>query len=135
MRDIIFEHKQPAGPFGDVASFHDWFASLTRSTAPAQNEDLGPWRSGLLDDVQIVFTQGDLHRSSIMMSRDSNGLPRITGVIGWHQSGWYPAPWEFYKTRFTCNGNEKWELDFILDFLQAYRGYTSWDYFVLALGV
>jgi len=136
LQDIIFETTQPAGPFLDVASFHDWFS--TRAVKPAFSKltaDNGPWRSGLLDDIPITFTHADLHRSNIIMSYDSDGYPRITGIIDWHQSGWYPASWEFYKTRFTCKGNEKWELDFILEFLQAYRGYISWDYFVLALGV
>lgn len=98
-------------------------------------EDYHPWRSGLLSDIPIMFTHADLNRTNIIMSYDSNGYPRITGIIDWHQSGWYPASWEFYKTRFTCKGKDKWELDFILEFLQAYRGYICWDYFVLALGV
>ncbi len=70
-----------------------------------------------------------------MMCRDANGEPHIAGIIDWHQSAWYPATWEFYKTRWTCRGNEKWEIDFILEFLWSYPGYISWDYFVLALGV
>jgi hypothetical protein len=73
----------------------------------------------------------------MMMHRDADGNPRITGIIDWHQSGWYPASWEFYKTRWTASakGNDQWELDFVLEFLQAYRGYISWDYFVLSLGI
>lgn len=69
------------------------------------------------------------------MSYDSNGYPRIAAIVDWHQSGWYPASWEFYKTRTTCKGTEQWELDFVLEFLQSYRGYISWHYFTLILGV
>ena len=74
------------------------------------------WRPGLSDDAPIIFTHGDLHRSNILMSWDENGMPRVAAIIDWHQSGWYPAPWEFYKTRFTCKGTEQWELDFVLEF-------------------
>ena len=69
------------------------------------------------------------------MSRDSNGLPYITGIIDWHQSGWYPAPWEFYKTRFTSKEHDQWELEFILEFLEAYRGYIGWEYFIITLAI
>lgn len=127
--------RQPAGPFPDVESFHDWFSRSTRQAHHDPDEAPHPWRQGLLDDVPIVFTHGDLHRSNIVMSREGTEMPRVIGIIDWHQSGWYPAPWEFYKTRFTCKANEKWELDFLLEFLQAYMGYISWDYFVLALGI
>ena len=96
--------------------------------------DPDPWRPGLLDDAPIIFTHGDLHRSNILMSWDENGMPRVAAIIDWHQSGWYPAPWDFYKTRFTCKGTEQWELDFVLEFLQSYTGYIPWDYFVLKRG-
>ncbi|RDL39282.1 Uncharacterized protein BP5553_03622 [Venustampulla echinocandica] len=137
LQDIIFAGQQPTGVFPNVSSFHTWFSTPKRQKT--QNADLSPdptWRSGLLDDVPIVFTHGDLHRSNILISRDEHeGTVKIAGIVDWHQSGWYPAPWEFYKTRFTCRDGDQWELDFILEFLQAYRGYISWDYFVLAMGV
>jgi hypothetical protein len=135
LQDVIFDGRQPGDVFSDVASFHDWFTTLTWRTVLESDETPHPWRSGLLDDIPIVFTHSDLHRSNIIMSWDENRAPRIAGIIDWHQSGWYPATWEFYKTRFTCKNHEQWETDFILEFLQAYRGYMSWDYFVLALGV
>jgi hypothetical protein len=85
-----------------------------------------------LDDVLIVFTHSDFHHSNILMSWDENGTPRVAAIVDWHQSGWYPAPWEFYKTRFTCKASERWELDYILEFLQSYQGYIPWDYLCLS---
>jgi hypothetical protein len=93
-----------------------------------------PWRPGLLDDAPIVFTHSHLDRSNILMSWDENGAPRVAAIVEWHQSRWYPTPWEFYKTRFTCKAGEQWELDFIIKFLQAYWGYISWDYFFALAG-
>ena len=65
----------------------------------------------------LSFTHADLHRSNIMVSQDANGIPFITAIIDWHQSGWYPASWEFYETRLTCKlpGDDKWELESPLD--------------------
>lgn len=92
------------------------------------------WRAGLDDNVPIVFTHNDLNRSNILVSWDKDGLTRVVGLIDWHQSGWYPAPWEFYKTRLTAKGDDAWELEFIVEFLQSYRGYVSWEYYIDRLG-
>ena len=67
-----------------------------------------------------------------MVTQDSRGFPLITAIIDWGQAGWYPAPWEYYKTRLTAKppDNDVWEIDFILEFLQAYRGYIGFEYFL-----
>ncbi|KAL2070322.1 hypothetical protein VTL71DRAFT_13348 [Oculimacula yallundae] len=131
VQDVIFEHKH-FEVFSDVTSFHDWFSGVVMSHMDLSDPDR--WRPGLLDEVPIVFTHADLHRSNIMMTWDANGKPRVAGIVDWHQSGWYPACWEFYKTRHTARESEQWEIDFILEFLQSYRGYISWDYFALKRG-
>lgn len=93
-----------------------------------------PMRYGLLDDVPIVFTHNDLHRSNIMMSKLDSGPLRILAIIDWHQSGWYPAPWEFFKTRVTCKEKDAWEVDYIFEFLQSHQGNINWEYFIHCLG-
>ena len=135
IHDVLFDLKQPPGSFPDTKSFHDWFANLTRRTARDRDEAPDPWRSGLLDDAPIVFTHADLHRSNIMVSETDDGFPRILAIIDWHQSGWYPAPWEFYKTRLTARGKEQWEEHYITEFLQSYRGNVNWHYYVSCLGI
>lgn len=72
-----------------------------------------------------------------MVTQNATGNPRITAIIDWHQSGWYPAYWEFYKTRLTSKlpDNDQWELEFIVELLQAYPGYIAWDYFLQGLGL
>jgi len=131
----MFEDKQPAGPFTNVKSFHDWFALTTN---PGRETEISPifaqpWRDGLLDKSTIIFTHADLHRSNIMISRNEDGKPYIIGLIDWHQSGWYPAPWEYYKTRRTCKNNEQWETDWILEFLRSHSGYVCWEFFASSL--
>jgi len=95
-----------------------------------QDDVVDPIRSGLLEDDSIVFTHSDLHRSNIMVSEFNEGPPRILAIIDWHQSGWYTAAWEFFKTRFTCRGEERWEDDYVFEFLHSYRGNVNWEYFV-----
>ncbi|XMA10605.1 hypothetical protein WAI453_003396 [Rhynchosporium graminicola] len=114
-QDVVFQEKK-FEVFSDVTSFHDWYSGVVISDMDLSDPD--PWRPGLLDDVPIVFTHADLHRSNIMMSW-AKGKPRITAIVDWHQSGWYPACWEFYKTRYTARMQEQWEIDFILEFLQS----------------
>ena len=86
-----------------------------------------------MDESSIVFIHADLHRSNIMTSRGKDGKPKVTALIDWHQSGWYPAPWEFYKTQWTSKataaGTDRWEMDFILEFLDSYRGGIAWQFF------
>lgn len=134
LHDVIFDFKQPAGPFQDVKSFYDYFATLTRRRPQDTDRPMDSMRSGLLDDVPIVFTHGDLHRSNIMMSKLDSGPLHILAIIDWHQSGWYPAPWEFFKTRFTCKEKDSWEVDYIFEFLQSHQGNVNWEYFVHSVG-
>ncbi|KUJ14488.1 phosphotransferase enzyme family protein-like protein [Mollisia scopiformis] len=137
LHDVMFQTNQPAGPFSNVPAFNDWLATLRCRAPPGVDVDTGPWRSGLLDDIPIVFTHADLYRSNIMVCQDANGIPRITAIIDWHQSGWYPASWEFYKTRLTCKlpANDQWELEFVVEFLQSYRGYIAWEYLLQGVGL
>jgi hypothetical protein len=73
-----------------------------------------------------------------MISRDTNGTSKVARLIDWHESGWYPAPWEFYETRYTekapARGIDKWEIDFILEFLDSHRGFISFERFTMSLG-
>lgn len=93
-------------------------------------------RLELPDDVAIVFTHGDLHRSNIVVSSEGEeGDPRVLAIVDWGQAGWLPAYWEFCKARWTTGIGEEWEVEYLPRFLEPFRGYDCWDYFVLKLGV
>jgi hypothetical protein len=102
------------GTFTDNASFSECFANLARSPRLDSKEQHHPWRRGLLKDAPIVFTYADLH------------------------AGWYPAPWEFYKTRYTAKatarGFDIWEIFFILESPDSHRGFISFESFSLSMG-
>lgn len=135
--DVIFtsSYSPPAGPFPSIRSFHDWFAHLPRPYDRAPGDAPHPMRSKLLDDVPIVFTHGDLHRSNIIVSSEEDGAPRVLAIIDWHQSGWLPVYWEFCKARWTTKIGEEWETEYLPRFLKPCGQYDYWDFFVLRLGV
>ncbi|TQV90391.1 Protein kinase-like domain [Cordyceps javanica] len=50
------------------------------------------FRSQLRADHRIVFTHGDLTPRNIMMQDG-----KISGILDWEESGWYPEYWELAK--------------------------------------
>ncbi|KFY82293.1 hypothetical protein V500_10650 [Pseudogymnoascus sp. VKM F-4518 (FW-2643)] len=135
LHDVFFDFRQPAGPFQDPTSFYDWFSQIASPRPYDPEAPIHPMRPGLPNDPSIVFTHADLHRSNIMVTKLDSEAPRILAIIDWHQSGWYPAAWEFFKTRTTCRGQDKWEDEYIFEFLQSHRGTVNWSYFVNNLGI
>lgn len=120
LRDIMFEDagSYPAGPFATVKSFHDFFARLTitRSLRDASTEnprDELKDLQGLTDDVPVVFTHADLDVSNILISSPGDGPPRIVAIIDWHQSGWYPEPWEWLKARMVTWPDSEWKAEYV----------------------
>ncbi|OAA65536.1 Protein kinase-like domain protein [Niveomyces insectorum RCEF 264] len=102
-----------AGPFPDVARFHDWLVACSDSQANANELPLAPPapprpetssaaqidRSLLPDDAPIVFTHGNLSLSNIIVDpeRGLDGRLRIAAIVDWQQAGWYPDYWEVCK--------------------------------------
>ncbi|CAE6426703.1 unnamed protein product [Rhizoctonia solani] len=90
----------PVGPFTNVTAFHDLLTRLPHPENHDPSDPPHPFRKNLPDDVPIVFTHGDLHRSNVIISsRSEGGSPRVLSLIDWGQSGWYPSYWEFCKAR------------------------------------
>ncbi|KAF4443108.1 phosphotransferase family [Fusarium acutatum] len=129
LQDVVFADgiRPKAGPFPSVKEFHDWFSFLIRQQAASgphwegyKLEDIpDPYRQLLPDDLGVVFTHADLHQSNIMVSE---GSPcRVIAVIDWHQSGWYPDYWEFYKAEYTNHWESEWVQKYIPMFLNEPR--------------
>lgn len=94
--DIFLEGWDNAGPFPDVKSFHDWYTNLANQLHNLpRNTD--PERQCLPDDSPIFFTHADLNPENIIVSSPGDGPTRVLAIIDWHQSGWYPAYWEYCK--------------------------------------
>lgn len=69
-----------------------------------------PWikmiRSFMKDDHELVMTHGDLHPRNIMVEweeHDGTKGIKITSVLDWEMTGWYPEYWEFAKALATAD--------------------------------
>ncbi|KAI9727374.1 MAG: hypothetical protein M1834_008445 [Cirrosporium novae-zelandiae] len=55
------------------------------------------------DGHEIVFTHADLNMRNILVR---NG--RISGIVDWENSGWYPEYWEYTKCHFGVRRDKRW---------------------------
>jgi hypothetical protein len=105
------------GPFTSIKEFHDWFTFLhKRPMSDPHTVTPEPFRQGLPDYSEIVFTHGGLHPSNVILSLSNPS--RVVVVIYWEQSGRLPAYWEHRKAHYTCDYFGEWSekyLPIILD--------------------
>lgn len=52
---------------------------------------------------QIVFTHRDLNMRNILMR---NG--RLSGIVDWENSGWYPEYWDYTKAYYITRLHQRW---------------------------
>lgn len=129
-RDVFFlSHPENAGPLqglNAVQQFQDACGIEINEEAP------------------VVFTHDDLIPPNILLSSGPN--PRVAAVIDRGQAGWYPAYWEYSKTRcirpspqyFNDATEEEWKakhLPMILDPVDDETIYHPWLYFVSSKGI
>ncbi|KAJ5170374.1 uncharacterized protein N7500_003157 [Penicillium coprophilum] len=130
-RTFHVNYLSEAGPFASVREFHDWFTFLHLRRVPDPYlVSQEPFRSGLPDNSDIVFTHGDLHPSNIIITPTYH----VCGIIDWEQSGWLPSYWEARKAQYTASWESEWSqvyLPLILDQFPATA--DAWEYFVMAI--
>jgi hypothetical protein len=135
LQDIIFDGLT-VGPFPDASTFNDWFTHPNWAQNPLSRplNDIHPLRRGLPDDP-IRFVHGDIHRSNILITSEGQHPPRVLAIIDWHQSGWYPAYWEYCKARWTAEPGDEWVTKYIPEIIEARaEAYHSFNYFCLCHG-
>lgn len=90
------------GPFKSQAELNTTIANAYIAKSKGQ---AGPYIRGMLDAHKhgIVFTHGDLRPDNIIV-KDG----RITGIIDWEMSGWYPDYWEFAKAFYVEHFANDW---------------------------
>ncbi|KAF2682661.1 hypothetical protein K458DRAFT_405424 [Lentithecium fluviatile CBS 122367] len=99
-----------AGPFPSVKVFHDWFAFLFRRPFPNGHLiPIEPFRQDLCDNSGILFTQGDLHRSNILVM--TTDPPKVVAIVDWEQAGWLPEYWEVLKAHYTVD--DEWSKKYL----------------------
>ncbi|OBT89384.1 hypothetical protein VE02_01412 [Pseudogymnoascus sp. 03VT05] len=81
--------EHTGGPFQNAKDFNNFIANLSETTPTDIRNAL---HSQLRTDHRIVFAHGDLSQHNILI-KDM----KITGLIDWEFSGWYPEYWEYVK--------------------------------------
>lgn len=107
-KDARRSERVAGGPIKNESDFNDFLCS-----EPGRSKT--PWvemiRSFMREDHSIVMTHGDLHPRNIMVAVsgaacchdlsthvDSDQDIKITSILDWEMSGWYPDYWEFVKS-------------------------------------
>ncbi|KAF4494980.1 kinase-like domain [Fusarium agapanthi] len=90
-RDYDKERGDFFGPFTDKEEFNN---ILRTPALPAIFHSTGH---------DIVFTHSDINMRNILMH---NG--RISGIVDWENSGWFPDYWEYTKAHFVTKLNKRW---------------------------
>lgn len=81
---------EPQGPFADEAEFNTMFVRTGND----------PARTG----HKIVYTHADLNPRNILVEKvareDGTQGWRVSGIVDWENSGFYPEYWEYTKSMF-----------------------------------
>lgn len=82
--------EEPQGPFADEAEFNTMFVRTGND----------PARTG----HKIVYTHADLNPRNILVEKvareDGTQGWRVSGIVDWENSGFYPEYWEYTKSMF-----------------------------------
>lgn len=133
--DITFEYSQPGSLFTSCKAFLDRFSTLYLDRIPRHpNAQPDPYRKDLPDNVPITFTHSDFHRANIIVS--AAGPPKILAILDWHQSGWYPAYWEYCKAQYVADPESEWATKHINSFIAPCpeKVYDAWYFYQQAKG-
>lgn len=100
--DLRITCSQRVGPFEDEASFNDTL--IDRAGLFINSSTLSAMRLRMRDDHRIFFTHADLAPRNIMV-KDG----KISGLVDWGNSGWYPEYWELVKVMWCPCLDEEWD--------------------------
>ncbi|CAL1708055.1 unnamed protein product [Somion occarium] len=96
------------GPLPSIESFNDYFMDVGDGL-PGYPHAYVDFRNALPNRTDIVLTHSDLHPGNIMVTPDGS---KVLAIIDWGNAGWYPAFWEYAKSRMMCQALVGWA-DFI----------------------
>ena len=107
--DLRLSMSERLGPFPDIESFYQhilWKVKMIAGESHASSllKRLESLKSTQLPSV--VFTHSDFAPRNIILSNN-----RVSGIIDWEQSGWWPYWWEYVKAHYSIqlDGNERVE--------------------------
>jgi aminoglycoside phosphotransferase len=113
--DHRLNNGHPCGPFISESDFKDF---LVAPVARCPRKELVyHYRQQLVDNHRVVFTHADLCGEHIFVEPTTG---RITGLIDWEMAGWWPAYWEYTRSRFG-NRYEMWWKKLVANVLDPYQ--------------
>ncbi|OJJ69333.1 hypothetical protein ASPBRDRAFT_76852 [Aspergillus brasiliensis CBS 101740] len=127
--DPILENYFNKGPFNSEDDFNRTLVEAYQAQAPKRH--IKSFLTGMLSEREhrIVFTHGDLRHANIMVN--DNG--KVTGIVDWEFSGWYPEYWEFAKALYVWRWQNDWT-DYLLQCLEPYYPeYTAHSFMAATL--
>ena len=98
--------------FSSVANFHRYLTS-TLSTVAQQKAKISHNKSH-----EAVFTHADLNPRNILADPNTG---KVTGIVDWECSGWYPEYWEYTKAHFAVRYSTRWLVDVVDQLFSNYR--------------
>ncbi|KAL8281506.1 hypothetical protein RQP46_006190 [Phenoliferia psychrophenolica] len=88
-RTRVSRRWRPVAPFASVAAMHEFILEeMHKDYSPRRKEAEAFQRRAWRDNVEIVFSHGDLAPWNIMVSDDAT----VEGLIDWELAGFYPSP-------------------------------------------
>jgi aminoglycoside phosphotransferase len=103
--DHRLNNGYPCGPFASESDFSDF---LVGPVARCPRKELvNHYRRQLADDHGVAFTHADLCGEHVFVEL-TTGM--ITGFIDWEMAGWWPAYWEYTKSRFGNRYQTWWKI-------------------------
>ncbi|KAK2783138.1 hypothetical protein FQN53_009327 [Emmonsiellopsis sp. PD_33] len=112
--DPVLEYSKNRGPFDSEEDFNN--ALIDAYEANAKRVHIRTFLTGMLsqNQHQTVFTHGDLRLQNILV-KDG----KVTGIVDWEFSGWYPEYWEWARALFVWQWQHDWT-DYLPKVLQPY---------------
>ena len=93
-RDLRRSQRISTEPFMSVENFEDFIFNGSKTATPLY---AGLLRNLMPESTNVVFTHGDIRPANIMVRQGGEGLWRVTAIIDWESSGFYPEYWEAVK--------------------------------------
>ncbi|RFU29692.1 hypothetical protein B7463_g6625, partial [Scytalidium lignicola] len=92
------EIRVSSKPIMNAKEFDDFIFSRTRSAGPIYINFLRKFLEEHDDNSsRCVFTHSDVRPANIMVDLDKCGNWKVTGIVDWERSGFYPEYWESIK--------------------------------------
>ena len=109
-KDVRRHERVSATSIYSEAEFNDFLLTSPSSrVAPGFKQ----WPCSMLrNDHRIMFTHSDFHPRNIMVVDGPDGNIKLSGILDWEWSGFYPEYWEQLKalnTRSTKDTDDWWD--------------------------